>query len=200
MGLARFPTARLGILLVAAYDTVVTLYARISRHAQELEGRVDERTVKLATANAALEDSLVRFELANRATFNAIWDWNLHTNALGWNENFEALFGYQAEEIEPGIESWTKRIHPEDLGRVKTGIHAAIDTGQDHWFDQYRFRRKDGRYAEVEDRGYIARDVRGLPVRMIGAMRDISERKRGAGEDQEPTGGAPASAGCHVGM
>ncbi|MCX6565095.1 MAG: PAS domain-containing protein [Candidatus Aminicenantes bacterium] len=124
----------------------------------------------------ALRESLERFQLANRATFDVIWDWNLQTDALRWNENIQTLFGYKAEEIEPGIESWTNRIHPEDLARVKTGIHAAIASGQERWFDQYRFLRKDGMYAEVEDRGYIARDASGQPARMIGAMRDISER------------------------
>jgi PAS domain S-box-containing protein len=127
-------------------------------------------------AEEALRKSLERFQMANRATFDVIWDWNLQTDALRWNENIQTLFGYKAEEIEPGIESWTNRIHPEDLARVKTGIHAAIASGQEHWFDQYRFRRKDGMYAEVEDRGYIARDASGRPARMIGAMRDISER------------------------
>ncbi|MCX5902133.1 MAG: PAS domain S-box protein, partial [Proteobacteria bacterium] len=129
-------------------------------------------------AEAAIRESEERFRLANLATFNAIWDWDLQTNSLWWNENFKTLFGYRAEEIEPSIESWTSRIHPEDLSRIETGIHAAIDSGQQYWSDQYRFRRKDGMYAEVEDRGYIDREAGGNPVRMIGAMQDITERKR----------------------
>jgi PAS domain S-box-containing protein len=129
-------------------------------------------------AEVALRESLERFQLASLATYNAIWDWNLQTDTLWWNENFQTLFGYAAEEIEPGIESWTNRIHPEDRDRIKTSIHAAIASGQENWFDQYRFRRKDGMYAEVEDRGYIARDASGQPARMIGAMRDITERKQ----------------------
>jgi PAS domain S-box-containing protein len=129
-------------------------------------------------AEVALRESLERFQLASLATYNAIWDWNLQTDTLWWNENFQTLFGYAAEEIEPGIESWTNRIHPEDRDRIKTSIHAAIASGQENWFDQYRFRRKDGMFAEVEDRGYIARDASGQPARMIGAMRDITERKQ----------------------
>jgi PAS domain S-box-containing protein len=129
-------------------------------------------------AAQALAESEERYQLANRATFNAVWDWNLQTDALWWNENFQTLFGYQPDEIEPGIESWTGRIHPEDLARVETGIHAAIDSGQQSWFDHYRFRRKDGQYAEIEDRGYIVKDASGKPVRMIGAMQDITGRKQ----------------------
>jgi PAS domain S-box-containing protein len=129
-------------------------------------------------AEEELRKSHERFQLANRATFNVIWDWNLQTDALWRNENFQVLFGYRAEEIEPGIESWTNRIHPEDVDRVKVSIHTAIDSGQQSWSDHYRFRRKDGVYAEVEDRGYISREANGTPVRMIGAMQDITERKQ----------------------
>jgi len=128
-------------------------------------------------AEDALRQSDERFQLVNRATFNAIWDWDLQTDALWWNENFQMLFGYRAEEIEDTIVSWTNRIHPEDLDRVTVGIHAAIDLGQQFWSNHYRFRRKDGTYAEVEDRGHIIREASGKPVRMIGAMQDITERK-----------------------
>ena len=129
-------------------------------------------------AEEALRQSDERFQLANRVTFNAIWDWNLQTDAIWWNENFQTLFGYRAEEVEETIESWTNRIHPEDLDRVTVGIHAAIDSGRQSWSDQYRFRCKDGTYAEVDDRGYVVREASGKPVRMIGAMQDITERKR----------------------
>jgi PAS domain S-box-containing protein len=143
----------------------------------KFEGFITDITQR-KRAEEVLRQSHERFQLANRATYDTVWDWDLRTNALWWNENFQTLFGYGVEEIEPGIESWTNRIHPEDLERVRTDIHEAIDSGRHSWSDQYRFRRKDGRYAVVDDRGYIARQADGSPVRMIGAMQDITERKR----------------------
>ena len=128
-------------------------------------------------AEEALRLSLERFQLAIRATFNVIWDWDLETDTLAWNENITLVFGHPAHEIEPGIESWTRRIHPEDLARVETRIHAAIGAGGDTWSDEYRFRRGDGTFATVVDRGIISRDPGGTPVRMIGAMEDITDRK-----------------------
>ncbi|MCG3111830.1 MAG: PAS domain S-box protein [Candidatus Manganitrophus sp. SB1] len=124
----------------------------------------------------ALRKSEERFHLATRATNDAVWDWDLITNSLWWNENLQTLFGYRPEEIEPGVESWTSRLHPEDKERVLSGIHTAIVAGDQLWSGEYRFRRGDGSYATVLDRGYIVRDAAGAPVRMIGAMMDITER------------------------
>ena len=130
-------------------------------------------------AEQAVRESETRHHLANRATFNAIRDWDLRSDTVWWNETFFTLFGYAPDGIEPGAESWTSRIHPDDAGRVVSGARAAIASGKDHWSDSYRFLRGDGRYAEIDDRGYIDRDAAGTPIRMIGAMQDISERRLG---------------------
>jgi len=129
-------------------------------------------------AEEALRKSEERFQLASRATNDAIWDWDLVTNAVQWNERFQTLFGYQPEEIESGVESWTNRIHPEDKGWVLSELDDAIKQGDQFWSGEYRFRRRDGSYAVVFDRGYVVHDENGRPVRMIGAMLDITERKR----------------------
>ncbi|GEM_PF-1484416 len=148
---------------------------------------MDGRTLILSvgrdvTARRQAEEELrlshERFHLLSRGTHDTVWDWDLTSDALWWNENFQTLFGYPAEEIEPGIESWTNRIHAEDRQRVVTGIHAAIDGGTHFWSSEYRFRHKDGSYVEVHDRGYILRDAGGSAVRMIGTMQDITTRKR----------------------
>ncbi|WDT74888.1 MAG: EAL domain-containing protein [Candidatus Manganitrophus sp.] len=118
-----------------------------------------------------------RFHLIARATSDVIWDWDLITNALWWNDNFKTLFGYKDEEIEPSLESWVNRIHPEDKERVLSGIHAVIDRGERFWSDEYRFRRSDGSDAAILDRGYVVLAEGGKPVRMIGAMMDITERQ-----------------------
>lgn len=133
---------------------------------------------QLKAAEEAVRVSDERFRLITRATNDAIWDWDLGTNALWWNENFSSMFGYAPAEIEPGIESWTTRIHPQDLARVKTGILAAIERGDATWTDEYRFRCKDGSWAQIYDRGFIIRDANGAGVRMVGSMMDITARKR----------------------
>jgi PAS domain S-box-containing protein len=119
-----------------------------------------------------------RFRLLARATNDAIWDWDLATNSLWWNEGFETLFGYRREEIEATTRSWTTRVHPEERGAVISSLERAIADGADAWSAEYRFRRNDGSYAFVLDRGHIIRDPLGVPVRMIGGMTDLTERKK----------------------
>jgi len=126
----------------------------------------------------ALQESLERFRLANRATSNVIWDWDFETDVHWWNDNFQMVFGYEGDEIGRGIESWIGRIHPADCERVTEGIFSAVVSHAESWSDQYRFRRRDGSYAFVADRGYISRDADGKPLRMIGAIEDISDRKQ----------------------
>jgi len=129
-------------------------------------------------AEQALRESEERLQLVSRATNDAVWDWDLVTNAVWWGEAFHAQFGYGANEIEPSLESWRSRLHPDDRDRVFNGIRAAIDGGEMFWVDEYRFRRKDGGYAEVYDRGYVIHDGNRRPVRMVGSMMEVSERKR----------------------
>ncbi len=126
----------------------------------------------------ALRISEERFRLLAKATNDAIWDWNLETNDRWWNEGLFTLFGFRPEEVEPGAISWKSRVHPEDRERVVGTIHEVIDEGRATWVDEYRFLRKDGSYAYVLDRGYVIRDNTGRPVRMIGGMTDLSERRR----------------------
>ena len=113
-----------------------------------------------------------------RATNDVIWDWDIRTSALVWNDAVETVFGHRQNEIHPEVKWWYDHIHPEDRDRVLTGLYGVLDHGGMSWSDQYRYRRGDGRYATVMDRGYIARDASGGAIRMIGAMTDVTERTR----------------------
>jgi PAS domain S-box-containing protein len=127
-------------------------------------------------ATRALKASEERFRLLSKATNDAIWDWDLVTNALWWNEGYETLFGRGRHEVDASIDSWTAYIHPEDLDRTVGEINEVIDGGGDHWAGQYRYLRADGSYAWVLDRGYVIRDAEGVPMRMIGGMTDLTDR------------------------
>lgn len=160
-----------------------SILVEITTHALNFDNRaaalvLANDVTERAQAQEALRQSLERFQLASRATFNVIWDWNLTTNELVWNENFYSTFAYQPAEVENDIKSWSHRIHPEDQEAAVSGIRAAIASQREIWSHEYRFRRGDGSYAMVTDRGYISRNAHGEPMRMIGAMEDVTEHKR----------------------
>jgi PAS domain S-box-containing protein len=129
-------------------------------------------------AEAVLRETEQRYRLVARATNDAVWDWNLVTGRVDWNEALYVLFGYGPDEVEPSGGWWIDHIHPEDRDRIETAIHAVIDGGGDNWTAEYRFRRADGSFAGVFDRGHVFRDEGGKAVRMIGAMLDLSDRHR----------------------
>lgn len=134
--------------------------------------------VRLKKVEEALRKSEQRFQLVARATNDALWDWDLETNALWWNEEIKELFQYPLEEVKPDITWWYEHIHPEDRDRVISGVQKAIHENTRYWFDEYRYRRADGSYAYVFDRGYIISDHCGKPIRMVGSMMDITTRKQ----------------------
>ena len=125
----------------------------------------------------ALRKSNERFDTAVRATNDVIWDWDLLTDEIWWNENFTKVFGYARDAVDRTVQSWYQGMHPDDQGRVIASVHRMIGSGGENWSDEYRFRRLDGSYLHVHDRGQVIRDASGRAVRMIGAMADISSHK-----------------------
>lgn len=126
----------------------------------------------------ALRRSEERHRLVARATGEAIWDNDLLTGKQEWAGATEALFGYPPHEGSKG-EWWEERIHPEDRERVLSSLDTVLDSGGgEAWTEEYRFRRADGTYATVVDRGYVVRDEKGKAVRMVGSMADVTERRR----------------------
>ena len=128
-------------------------------------------------ARAALREVEERLRLAGRATNDAVWDWDLRSNHVTWNVALEHAYGHTLDTVVPTGEWWIEHIHPDDRDRVGHSIHEVIDGGGSDWSDDYRFVRADGSYADIFDRGYVIRDDAGAPLRMVGAMLDVSARK-----------------------
>jgi two-component system, NarL family, sensor histidine kinase UhpB len=128
-------------------------------------------------AERQLWESEERFQLAGRAASDALWDWTLDANTVWWSDSFYRLFGFNRDDVLPSTESWLTRIHPEDKSRTVAAIEAALRSDRQMWAGEYRFRRKDGTYAFIEDRAYVIRDVSGKAVRVVGGMTDITARK-----------------------
>jgi len=135
---------------------------------------VTERQEGVAAAREATE----RYRLAARATNDVVRDWDLRRDCVEWNEAIGTLFGYAPETVEPTAEWWLSRVHEEDRDRLGASLHAMLSGVGNHWSETYRFRRADGAYADVLDRGHAVRDEDGRAVRMVAAMLDATSIRR----------------------
>ena len=125
----------------------------------------------------ALRKSEERFQLACRATRDAIWDWDIETDTLTWNDTYQTVFGRIRSDREDRLTTWSERIHAEERSAVMTNLNAVLQSAETLWTAEYRFLRTDGSYAHALNRGYVVRDRLGLPRRMIGAMIDMTDRR-----------------------
>lgn len=133
---------------------------------------------KRKQAEEALQTSEARYRLSARATNDVIWEWDIISNDKAWSENLQILFGYSKQESKQDPLWWENHIHPQDSQRVLENLNNALLNEETIWEDEYRFVRSDGLTAYVIDRGYIERDSSGKPIRMIGAISDITDRRR----------------------
>ena len=125
-----------------------------------------------------LRESNERYEFVNKATQDTIWEWDYLTHEGLWGKGFIKTFGYTEDKLKYD-ENWVNEfIHPDDRERVFNNIQNNIEKGLQNWQEEYRFRCADGMYKVVFDRGYIIYNKDKKPYRMIGAMTDLTEKKR----------------------
>ncbi|HEU4551980.1 MAG TPA: chemotaxis protein CheB [Chitinophaga sp.] len=135
----------------------------------ELEDKVKERTRELAFSEE-------RFRLVARATNDALWDWDLTSDKIWWSDAFEGMLGYKTDGMTRA--QWLSHIPAEERQQVQQSIYAAINDNNSQWSHEYRFRRADGEYAYILDRGYIMHNEFGVPYRMLGSMMDLTALRR----------------------
>lgn len=134
---------------------------------------------KLATE--ALRQAEERYRLAARATNDAIWDWDLQTDEIQWSDAAATYLGSLAG-TKSDFHWWESAIHPDDRGRVLRSINGAIESDKSRWSAAYRMCKADGEYAYVYDRGFIIRNAEGEALRAVGAVVDLTERRRAEAE------------------
>jgi two-component system cell cycle sensor histidine kinase/response regulator CckA len=151
-------------------DNLSRLIPALSRELRESQAR---RSLREATDSRARSESLLR--LVVELSGDSFWEWDLENDGVTWSDTFLTLCGDGARPA-PHIDAWRERLHPEDRDQAVTGIDLAIRSGDGHWSGTFRFLRGDGTWALLMARCFVVRD-QGRPVRVIGAMADITERQ-----------------------
>lgn len=137
-------------------------------------------------AEGALRASEERFHLAIEATNEGLWDWNVRTDAVYFSPQWIRLLGYRPEEVTGGTVFFFEILHPEDAPRMREVLHAHLDGRTPTKELEVRLRHQSGEYRWYLDRGkVVARDPSGQPLRMVGTITDITERKQAERERAE---------------
>ena len=120
------------------------------------------------------------YKYITEVTNDCLCEWDLLTKEIFWIDGgHKRAFGYNIENALVPQSFWESRIHPDDLQRVRSGLQKKLNEGLAiDWQTEYRFKKADGEYAYVCDRGHIIYDKQKTPCRMIGATQDISSRKK----------------------
>lgn len=158
--------------LYPSMDGLTVLFKDIIKN----RSKIASALVKLREAEDETKRVVERFDHMAKAAYDMIWDWNLITNKVWGNKNYNDLFRFKTEQDFHDIKAWIETVHPDDKQRVSDGLFNVINSGEKYWSDEYRCLKSDGTVLFVADRGYISHDKAGKPYRMIGSMLDITDR------------------------
>lgn len=141
------------------------------------EIRNEKYLARLKNITEDLRHSNDRYTVVTKATNNIIWDFDFKKNQVIWGEALTRLLGYQKRVNHSNW--WSEKIHAEDRERVSKKFGEFIKSSEKEiWSDEYRIITESGETKYMFDRGYLLFNKKGKPIRMIGSMEDITERKK----------------------
>ncbi|MGO4819277.1 PAS domain-containing sensor histidine kinase [Flavobacterium sp. W22_SRS_FP1] len=128
-------------------------------------------------AENELRVSNERFLYANKATSDVIYDWDLATKKVFYGDGYYETFGFKFNNSLYDIGENSNLLHPSDKHETYRSLNETILSNTDFWEQEYRHLKPDNSYAVVKDTAYILRNKKGEAIRIIGAMKDITEKR-----------------------
>ncbi len=127
-------------------------------------------------AAAELQRHRERLELVNEASSEGIYDWDTVADELHVSPRLNRIVGFDAEVLRS--ELWNARVHPNDRIKYRQAIVALFKREVEHLDVEYRFETASGKVVWVQDNAATVRDESGRAVHLVGAITDITARKR----------------------
>jgi len=128
-------------------------------------------------AEEALRESEERYALAVRGANDGLWDWDLMENKTYFSPRWKSMLGWEEHEVSDDPDEWFRRIHPDDVDRVRADIASHLEEQTPHYEDEYRVLHRDGNYLWMLGRGIAVRTGDGKAYRMAGSQTDITRGK-----------------------
>ncbi len=136
-------------------------------------------------AEEALRDTTRTLQLATASAKLGVWDWNVSTNTLDWDDLMLEIYGGKRESFKGCFESWRDRLHPDEVAAAMADTQAALH-GDREYDTEFRIVRPDGAVRRIKANAVTIRDSAGKPLRQIGVNRDITDQRQ-AEQSREAT-------------
>jgi len=168
----------MGVLASLILLVVNSYLLLILRFQQKIEERVIAKTYELNQNEQQLQHVL-------DATGDGIWDWNIQTGEVAHNKRWLELLGLDISKTNSTVEDYKNQIHPDDFPQVMKGIDDALRLGKKYSLE-YRMIRGDKSLIWVSDIGMVVdRSSSGEPLRMVGAISDITKQRSALAKIEE---------------
>jgi PAS domain S-box-containing protein len=129
-------------------------------------------------AERQLQESEQRWQSIFELAIYPIWDWDMIADRSIWSPSWARLLGYDPEEFDSDVITWESVLHPDDHPQVLAKLDKYLNGKSVEYVTEYRVRTRSGGWKWVIGRGVIAaRDENGKPIRMIGCVVDMTERR-----------------------
>ena len=125
---------------------------------------------------AELERTARQLAEAQRIAHMGNWNWDIVTNDLSWSDEIYRIFGLQPQEFGASYPAFLERVHPEDREPVEAAVGRAV-RGEVAYRIEHRIIRPSGEIRTVLEQGEVFRADDGAPLRMVGTVMDVTERK-----------------------
>jgi PAS domain S-box-containing protein len=149
--------------------------------ASDVSARVNElaelqrRTHELLDLAAEARGEQSRRRLVERAVDEVVWEWDIEKDEVRFSDAMGTIFGYPPAQVDPTFAWWEEHVHPDDRAGVRHSLAMHLADGLEQWIGTYRFRRADGSYVWVRDRGYVESGDGTGHRRMVGSMSPIEQ-------------------------
>uniref|UniRef100_B8HWB5 histidine kinase n=1 Tax=Cyanothece sp. (strain PCC 7425 / ATCC 29141) TaxID=395961 RepID=B8HWB5_CYAP4 len=137
-------------------------------------------------AEESLRLSQEQLQLALESAGDGLWDWNVSTGAAYLSPRWLAILGYDVGDWPGHVDTWERLLHPDDRARMLALLNANLQDGSVPYQVEYRALAKSGEWRWVANYGKVVeRDQFGQPLRMVGLIQDITDRKQTEQDLQE---------------
>jgi PAS domain S-box-containing protein len=118
-----------------------------------------------------------RLRLALASSRYAVWELEIMTGRRNWDERMLEIYGLKAADLDGASDVWINTLHPDDRPAAEHMLRRAIVGEIADYKTEFRIIRPDGTLRHLESHGYVQRDSRGKPVRVVGLTRDITDQR-----------------------